>query len=160
MIALTGGEPMLQHGFLARWLGQHRPPRPCLLETNATLTDGLERILRHVAVVSADIKLPSNSGERATWDEHRSFLAACSGIEVYVKMPVDDRTDAREVRRGARLVAECVPDATLFVQPITGAHDAAWRVSEHRLLELVACAQAEMPRTMLRPQMHKLVGIR
>jgi 7-carboxy-7-deazaguanine synthase len=160
MIALTGGEPMVQHAFLAAWLSAYPPPRPCLLETNATLVSGLDAVLQHVAVVSADVKLPSNSGERELWDEHRRFLSACTDVDVYVKLPVDERSDACEVRRGARLVAEAAPHATLFVQPITGARDSHWHTSEHRLLELVACAQAEMPRTRLRPQLHKLIGVR
>jgi organic radical activating enzyme len=160
MIALTGGEPMLQHAFLEAWLAGHTPPRPCLLETNAMLAGGLHDLLRHIAVVSADVKLPSNSGERALWEEHRRFLQACRDSELYVKMPVDDHTDGEEVRRGARLVADAAPAATLFLQPITDAHDGAWRTSPHRLLELTAVARREMPRTFIRPQLHKLVGMR
>lgn len=160
MLALTGGEPMVQHAFLDAWLGGFPPPRPCLLETNAIVTAGLEGVLAHVAVVSADIKLPSNSGERPMWDEHRRFLSACAGVDVYVKMPVDERTDADEVRRGARLVRETSPHATLFLQPITAARDLSWQATPQRLLQLIGCAQREMPRTMLRPQLHKLTGVR
>jgi organic radical activating enzyme len=160
MIALTGGEPMVQHSFLDAWLTAHPAPRPCLLETNALITAGLDRVLRHVALVSADVKLPSNSGERAFWDEHSRFLAACHGVEVYVKMPVDDRTDADEVRRGARLVADATPSATLFLQPVTRVEDGAWAASAHRLFELAGLARKEMPRTFVRPQLHKLLGIR
>jgi len=160
MLAITGGEPMVQHAFIASWLSAYPPPRPCMLETNAMVTAGLDSVLPHVALVSADIKLPSNSGERALWDEHRRFLTACRETDVYVKMPVDERTDPEEVRRGARLVRETVPHATLFVQPIAGARDTAWGTSQRRLLELVGCAQSEMPRTELRPQLHKLMGLR
>jgi organic radical activating enzyme len=160
MIALTGGEPMVQHEFLAHWLESRPPPRPCLLETNATITADLDRILPHVAVVSADVKLPSNSGERPLWEVHRGFLAACRGSEVYVKLPVDAATDPAEVARAARLVADCAPDATLFLQPITEPAGARWQVSVAGLLELVATAKHELARTQLRPQLHKLVGIR
>jgi organic radical activating enzyme len=160
MFALTGGEPMVQHAFLDAWLTSHPAPRPCLLETNAIVTAGLDRVLRHVAVVSADVKLPSNSGERAFWDEHRRFLAACNDVDVYVKMPVDDRTEIDEVRRGARLVADAIPRATLFLQPVTSVQSGEWRTSAHRLFELAALARAEMPRTYVRPQLHKLMGIR
>ena len=162
MLALTGGEPMVQHAFLGAWLSQYPPPRPCLLETNAMLSAGLDDVLPHVSVVSADVKLPSNSGERALWDAHRRFLESCraAATDVYVKMPVDDGTDPDEVRRAARLVRECAPDATLFVQPITDARNGAWRASQHRLLELVAIAQCEVARTRVRPQLHKLAGIR
>ena len=160
MIALTGGEPTLQRAFLTEWLSAHVPPRPCLLETNAMLTNGLHDLLPYVAVVSADVKLPTNSGERALWEEHRRFLDACRDSDVYVKIPVDDGTDGEEVRRGARLVAETVPGATLFLQPITDVNDGTWRTSPHRLLELTGIARGEMPRTFIRPQLHKLVGMR
>jgi organic radical activating enzyme len=160
MIALTGGEPMVQHAFIAAWLSAHPSPRPCLLETNAVVTEGLGRVLRHVAVVSADLKLPSNSSERPFWDEHARFLRACRDVDVYVKMPVDDRTEPEEVRRGARLVADASPRATLFLQPVTSAADGVWRASPHRLFELAGFARTEMPRTFVRPQLHKLVGMR
>ena len=160
MLALTGGEPMVQHAVLTAWLGEHRPPRPCLLETNAMLSTGLAALLPHVAVVSADVKLPSNSGERPLWDEHRRFLDLCRDVEVYVKMPVDAATDVDEVRRGARLVRETAAHATLFLQPVTDPETGGWRVSGHRLLELVGIAQGVLDRTRLRPQLHKLVGIR
>jgi len=160
MLALTGGEPMVQHDFLSAWLQAHRPPRPCLLETAAVLTAGLDHLLPHVSVVSADVKLPSNSGERPLWEEHRRFLETCAGVELYVKMPVDDATDPDEVRRGARLVRDAAAHATLFLQPVTDPHHGGWQVSQHRLLELVAMAQGELARTRLRPQLHKLAGIR
>jgi len=160
MLALTGGEPMVQHAFLKEWLSACPPPRPCLLETNAIVTAGLEAVLPYVTVVSADIKLPSNSGERPLWEEHRHFLAACRDTDVYVKVPVDERTDADEVRRAALLVRETVPHATLFVQPITSPCDMAWKTTPQRLLELVGWAQREMPSTKLRPQLHKLMGLR
>jgi pyruvate-formate lyase-activating enzyme len=38
MIALTGGEPMVQPRLLDAWLTSHPAPRPCLLETNAIVT--------------------------------------------------------------------------------------------------------------------------
>jgi organic radical activating enzyme len=160
MLALTGGEPMVQHAFLGAWLGAFPPPRPCLLETSAVVTAGLDAVLGHVALVSADLKLPSNSGERDLWDEHERFLSACRGKDIYVKMPVDERTDPAEVRRGARLVRETVPHATLFVQPITSAVGAEWEATPQRLFELVACARSELPRSMFRPQLHKLTGMR
>jgi 7-carboxy-7-deazaguanine synthase len=160
MIAITGGEPMLQHRFIAHWLALYAPPVPCLLETNALLSVGLEAVLPHVSVVSADVKLPSNSGESGTWRRHRDFLARCAGVEVYVKMPVDEHTDALEVSDGARLVAETAPGATLFLQPITDPVTGCWRISTSSLLALAGRAGAELPTTRVRPQLHKLLGIR
>ncbi|HYB99705.1 MAG TPA: 7-carboxy-7-deazaguanine synthase QueE [Candidatus Limnocylindrales bacterium] len=160
MIAITGGEPMVQSAFLSHWLSCAPPPVPCLLETNAMLVHGLSSVLPRIALVSADVKLPSNSGEGELWDRHRAFLEGCRGTELYVKMPVDAATDAAEVERAARLVAECAPEATLFVQPITAPDTPQWQIDSARLAELAAVAATVVADTRVLPQMHKLVGVR
>lgn len=160
MLALTGGEPMVQGAFLAAWLASEPPARPCLLETNAMLTGSLAAVLDGVEVVSADVKLPSNTGEGELWDRHRAFLDACRGREVYVKMPVDASTDPAEVDRAAALVAESAPGAILYVQPVSDPDTNAWRIDQRRLAELAALAAARVRDTRVLPQIHKLVGVR
>lgn len=160
MIALTGGEPMVQGAFLAAWFAASPPERPCLLETNAMLTASLGGVLRGVAVVSADVKLPSNSGEKPLWDRHERFLEACRGTETYVKIPVDEGTDREEVRRAARLVANCVPGSILYMQPVSDPATNRWCIDMTRLGELAALAAREVPDTRVLPQIHKLVGMR
>jgi len=91
-VALTGGEPMLQQRFIASWLRSAPPPVGCMLETAATVAGGLDELLPYIDTVSADIKLPSNSGERPLWHHHRQFLAKCGRAQVYLKMPVSDDT--------------------------------------------------------------------
>jgi 7-carboxy-7-deazaguanine synthase len=160
MIAVTGGEPMVQSSFLAEWLSKAPPARPCLLETNALLTSSLASVLRGIAVVSADVKLPSNTGEPAFWEKHRAFLEACRGTELYVKMPVDRATDPAEVTRAAAMVAETAPGAILYVQPVADPDTAEWRIDTARLGELAALAARSVPDTRVLPQIHKLVGVR
>src|SRR5881227_2170249 len=79
-IAVTGGEPLAQADFLAARLA---------------------RVLPWVAIVSFDVKCPSNTGERARWDEHDACfrMAVAAGRAVYVKMPVDEGTAPAEVER-------------------------------------------------------------
>jgi organic radical activating enzyme len=160
MIAITGGEPMVQSVFLAAWLAGQPPERPCLLETNAMFASALADVLPGIAVVSADVKLPSNTGEPEMWDKHRSFLEACRGTEVYVKMPVDAGTDPAEVIRAAALVAAAAPGAVLYVQPVSDPATNAWSIDMKRLEELAALASAEVRDTRVLPQIHKLVGAR
>lgn len=160
MIAITGGEPMVQGAFVAAWLSQHPPAPPCLLETNAILTSSLAAVLPRISVVSADVKLPSNSGEGELWDRHRAFLEACRGTELYVKMPVDAETDPREVARAAALVADAAPGAILYVQPVSDPLTSNWRIDMKRLGELAALASASVADTRVLPQIHKLVGVR
>jgi 7-carboxy-7-deazaguanine synthase len=161
MLALTGGEPMVQGNFLAKWLASSPPPRPCLLETNAVLAGpALDAVLPHISLVSADVKLPSNSGEGELWDRHRSFLAACSGTETYVKMPVDAGTSEADVERAAALVAEVAPAATLYVQPVSDPDSNRWTIAMPRLGELAALAATHVRDVRVLPQIHKLVGVR
>lgn len=163
MISLTGGEPMLQAAFIRTWLSQTPPPVRVMLETAATSVRDLDELLPHLSVVSADLKLPSNSGERPFWKTHREFLARCAdteNLDVYVKLPVDDRTSDDEIRRGARLVAEVVPGARLFVQPIADPHDGSWQLRSARMGTILAVAAAECSDTAFRPQVHKLLGVR
>lgn len=159
-LSLTGGEPMLQQRFIASWLRAAPPPVGCMLETAATVAGGLDELLQHVDTVSADIKLPSNSGERPLWQHHREFLAKCGRADVYLKMPVSDDTDEEQVRAGARLARETLPGAMLYLQPITSPVDGSWQARPSKLLALLAVAAAETSRVMLLPQMHKLLAIR
>src|SRR5262245_26917381 len=68
-LAVTGGEPLLQTGFLAETLLATRPRVPVLLETNGTYPRRLPAVLDLIDIVSMDVKLPSNSGEPASWSE-------------------------------------------------------------------------------------------
>jgi len=160
MIAITGGEPMVQAGFLASWLAEAPPALPCLLETNAMLGASLPAVLRGIEVVSADVKLPSNTGEPELWARHRAFFEACRGTEIYVKMPVDAGTDPAEVTRAAALVADAAPGAILYMQPVSDPLTNRWSIDMKRLSELAALASAEVHDTRVLPQIHKLVGLR
>lgn len=159
-MALTGGEPLAQADFLIAWL-ERKPRRlPVLLETAGILPARLERVLPHVAIVSLDLKCPSNTGERARWDEHEACLrlAATAGRDVYVKMPVDDGTALDEVERGARLVAAVDARIPLFLTPIT-TPSGAFRLTAAELDGLHARASRCHPDVRVLPQLHKILGI-
>ena len=65
-----------------------------------------------------------------------------------------------EVSREARLVADCLPGATLFLQPIADERSGGSGVGHPRLFASLSAASAENTRSMFRPQLHKLMGIR
>lgn len=158
-IALTGGEPVTQADFLAAWLPGRSTRLPVLLETAGVLPHRLEYLLPFVAIVSLDVKCPSNTGERARWDEHAACLAAAvgDGREVYVKMPVDGGTTPEDVERGARLVAAAgVP---LFLTPLTRPEAPVFTISASELERLHALASRHHPDVRVLPQLHKVLGI-
>ncbi len=160
-IAVTGGEPLAQADFLAAWLALRTDTLPVLLETAGILPARLARVLSRVAIVSFDVKCPSNTGERARWDEHEACFraAAAAGCEVYVKMPVDEGTAPEEVERGARLVADAAPGAPLFLTPLTEPATPRLTISAGTLEGLHALASRLHPDVRVLPQLHKVLGI-
>jgi organic radical activating enzyme len=152
--AFTGGEPLLQAEFLAELLGDACWPRPRLLETNGMLPESLRSVLPLIDVVSMDIKLPSNSGERGFWDQHARFLSI-AGDKAYVKVLVDAGTDLDDVDRAAALVGA---QAVVFLQPIT-APDGRLDVTADDLRRFFAAARRHVPDVRVLPQTHKMLAI-
>jgi len=158
-LAITGGEPLLQAGFLAAMLAEARPTVAVLLETNGTYPERLQTVLPFVDIVSMDVKLPSNSGEPASWKAHREFLAASRGKTLYVKVPVDESTLEPEVDTAARLVREEAPDAPFFLQPILSP-TAQVCISAARLGRFYDLASMHLADVRVLPQAHRFLGIR
>ncbi len=123
-VAVTGGEPLVQSEFVADMLQWGKFGIPVLLETAGVLTRRLPDVLPWVDIVSMDIKLPSNTGERPFWDEHALFLDYARVKDLYVKVLVDEGSTDEDVERAASLVAACAPSAPVFVQPIVDGRSA------------------------------------
>jgi len=155
--SITGGEPLLQAEFLATLLADERLPRPRLLETNGMLPEPLRAVLPLVDVVSMDVKLPSNSGERPLWDQHARFLAL-AGNKAYVKVLIDAGTKSDEVERAAKLVGRESPGAAIFLQPIT---DSRGRIDldADAMTRFFHAARRHYPDVRLLPQAHKMLAI-
>jgi organic radical activating enzyme len=160
-VAITGGEPLAQSEFLERWLSGRRPPLPLLLETAGILPQRLVRVLPFVDIVSLDVKCPSNTGERARWDEHEACLAAAVAAErdVYVKMPVDAGTAPDEVAAGARLVARAARPVPLLLTPLTTPDGQQMLIDAAGLERLHAVASREHADVRILPQLHKVLSI-
>ena len=158
-VALTGGEPLVQSEFIAVFLEEARLSVPVLLETSGVLPRRLRDVVTRVDVVSMDMKLPSNTGERAFWDEHAEFLALASGREVYVKILVDAATTAADVARAARLVRRIDRPIPVFLQPILDVEDRP-AIAPAGLAALYAAAHEHVPSVRVLPQTHKVMRIR
>ena len=162
-LAVTGGEPLAQVDFLVAWLEARAAGRdvPVLLETAGILPARLRRVLPLVAIVSLDVKCPSNTGERARWEEHAACLAVAvaAGRDVYVKMPVDETTRPDEVEEGARLVAGVDRRVPLFLTPLTEPTTPRLTIAPATLERLHAIASTVHPDVRVLPQLHKVLGI-
>jgi pyruvate-formate lyase-activating enzyme len=160
-VAVTGGEPLLQVDFLVAWLSSRPRGLPVLLETAGIMPERLARVLPWIAIVSLDVKCPSNTGERARWDEHDACLRAAVATrrDVYVKMPVDEDTSPEEVARGARLVADVDPRVPLFLTPLTLPAEPTLTIGAAGLERFHALASRHHPDVRILPQLHKVLGI-
>jgi pyruvate-formate lyase-activating enzyme len=161
-IAVTGGEPLLQHAFLRRWLpvAQQRGYR-AYLETAGIHRERLSAIIDHTDFCSMDVKLPSTSGLRSYLDRHRDFLCACrdAAIPTQAKAVVGARTPRDEIAECAGMVGATWPDAVLVLQPATPTARQSDVPSPAHLLDLQSVALHYVERVLVIPQTHRLVGL-
>lgn len=158
-VSLTGGEPLVQSEFLAAFLEAARFPVPVLLETSGVLPKRLRDVVAQVDIISMDMKLPSNTGERAYWEEHAEFLAVAGSRELYVKIPVDAGTAPDDVSRAVSLVRDLDQPIPVFLQPIVDC-DGQPVIDTLHLTALFAAAHALVPTVRVLPQTHKVMRIR
>jgi 7-carboxy-7-deazaguanine synthase len=158
-VSFTGGEPLLQSDFLKELLALTRTNGfRNYLETNGTMPDQMREVAPLVDFVSMDIKLPSSTGLRAFWDEHRRFLDACGRTEVFVKAVICESTGEADILESVKTIKETKPDTVLVLQPDSACKDAqkvgriieSFRMLCHRS-GIIACSI---------PQIHKIIGVR
>ena len=76
VVSVTGGEPLLHRAFLELWLPMLKKSSSIYLETNGLQESAMAALRQHVDVISMDFKLPSATGLRPFWEDHRRFLEA------------------------------------------------------------------------------------
>jgi len=120
IVSLTGGEPLLHREFLQEWLPEMRNSFRIYLETNGIHHEAMKEMNRLVDIVSMDMKLPSATGQKARWEEHRTFLTAAAGPALFVKVVVTRTTAADDIIAAARLLAEHDRRLAFIIQPAGG----------------------------------------
>lgn len=155
VVSLTGGEPLLQHAFLAEWLPSLKKQFRVYLETNGIQHDRMKELAGLVDMVSMDMKLPSATSERPRWDDHRKFLAAAAGSGLFVKIVVTRTTTDDDVVTAARLLAAHDRRLPFVIQPSSGSFaPAAFDLVRFQHLALSALEDVRVI-----PQLHKVLGM-
>jgi organic radical activating enzyme len=113
-ISLTGGEPLLSTNFLAEFLPLIYGKTKIYLETNATLGENLEIIKNHIDIISADIKLPSATGNN-TFSLHKKFFTHTKGLETFAKIVFDKNITTDEIEECTQIGK--IFDIELILQP-------------------------------------------
>ena len=132
------------------------------LETSGDLPAAFEKIAPLVDHVLMDIKLPSVTGEPATWSAHANFLTL---IEKYktgatIKLVVSGDTSEADLSAAAELICNSKTAAAVVLQPMT----AASRTDRVPAAAQVLNWQSAMARTIDRsvrviPQCHKMMNL-
>ena len=155
VVSLTGGEPLLHLAFLKEWAASVRPLFKIYLETSGVHHDAMRGLADLVDVVSMDIKLPSATGERPRWEDHRAFLSAAAGPLLFVKAVVTSSTSDDDIRTAARLLEQHDRRLTFVLQPAGG----SFSPDPKALLRFQHLALALLEDVRVIPQLHKVLGM-
>ncbi|MBU0700236.1 7-carboxy-7-deazaguanine synthase QueE [bacterium] len=156
-VSITGGEPLLQVGYLKALLPLLKGEGYRIyLETNATLPKQLSKVLKWVDIVAADIKLPSFTGETNIPEEHREFLYAAREKDLFVKVVVTDETVMDEISMAVDIIRGVDMNIPLVIQPAM--KNGQFMKNQERLLGFHDYARTRLSIVRLIPQIHKLMG--
>jgi 7-carboxy-7-deazaguanine synthase len=154
-LSLTGGEPLLQSAFLSEWLPQARHNFRIYLETNGIRYEAMNDIKDMVDVVSMDFKLPSATGCRPFWEEHKKFLSAALGRGLFIKAVVTGDTANDDIVTAANIIADFDVAIPLIIQPASG----PLAPEPDQLLAFQKTALAMIMNVRVIPQAHKMLNV-
>jgi organic radical activating enzyme len=155
VLSLTGGEPLLQHAFLAAWLPEVKKICSVYLETNGIHYRAMTELQGLVDVVSMDFKLPSATGLGPLWNEHERFLSETSGADLFVKAVVTGDTARDDIVTAAGLLARHDRKIPFILQPAEG----VLKPKPELLIEFQNMALALIEDVRIIPQAHKTLNL-
>ncbi len=158
VVSLTGGEPLLQVGFLEHLVPALRAQGfGIYLETNGTLPRALVKVVEGCDWIAMDFK-PQSAIGHDLWEAHRWFLEI-GAKKVFVKMVLTEHTLEKEFQSAVRLIQQVRRDIPLVLQPAT-----PWAgvgaIPLARLESWWRQASALLPNVRIIPQVHRLWQIR
>ena len=153
-VSLTGGEPLLNTGFLKEFLPQC--PLPVYLETNATLAGELGEIIDYVDYISADIKLASCTGGNDLFSEHDRFFAVASPKTLFAKIVFDSNITDHEIMQCAKLGAKY--NIELILQPKMDGD--SLNVTRETIEDVFNRFLKKYKKVRVIPQVHKFIEVR
>ncbi len=161
-VSLTGGEPLLQVGFLCLLIPRLREAGLRIyLETNGTLPGRLARVISLVDTVAMDLKLPQTLQDGRDWSaDHAEFLRIALAREVFCKMVLPPSPDLTQVRRMAETVASVSRDVTFIIQPATPFGAIERPPSAGDIWDAYGTVRAILPDVRVIPQAHRMMNLR
>ncbi len=157
-VSLTGGEPLMQKDFLKEFLPLVKQKGlTTYLETNATLPSALKDIIDYTDIIAMDFKLPSSTGLREFWQEHKAFLDIASRGKVFVKAVICHDTDVADLKKAVELLSDFNQNIPFILQPNSFELN-RWLMDKIQGFKEYSLRFLSDVRVI--PQVHKLAGIR
>ena len=153
VVAITGGEPLLQIDFLQKLCEEIcRMHKRIYLDTNATLPNELKKVINYVNTVALDFKIPTATGERQFWSEHEQCLNIAVLKEVFVKVVINREVLPQEINTVCHIFERVDNSIPLVIQPVFGEPVSA-------LLDIQKKALSKLTDVRIIPQIHKYLGL-
>lgn len=170
-ISFTGGEPLLQVGFLESIFPLLKESGHTIyLETNGTLPGNLKRVLPYTDIIAMDVKLPSISGIENQWENHREFISTAWNKKYhynresapedrfFIKIVIGDNLDTYELDKACKMIDGFSPDIPLILQPMTDP-DGRIHPDGATCISLQDQALRFLRNVRVIPQLHKILGV-
>jgi organic radical activating enzyme len=158
VVSLTGGEPLMQVGFLKELLPVLREKEfKIYLETNGTLKQALSEILDYIDIISMDIKLPSATGLRPYWEEHAEFLNEAKSKETFVKSIITPETLLSDIEMAVSIIKSIDKNIPFIIQPVSY-NDRVAKIDSMK--DFFDTAKERLEDVRIIPQVHKILGVR
>jgi organic radical activating enzyme len=161
-VSITGGEPLLQVEYLKIFLPLlKKEGYNVYLETNSTLPEQLAMIIDWIDIISADIKLPSFTGNTEIFvDKHAEFLNIAQAYKknIFVKVVVTEDTTIEEIKTAIDIIMNVDKNIPLIIQPLTKPKHTIRNYDQ--LLQFIIYALEKLYNVRLIPQIHKVMNWR
>jgi organic radical activating enzyme len=161
-VSLTGGEPLLYHGFLRQLLPLIRAAAPTYLETSGTQPEFFEAVSDWVDIVAMDIKLPSATGEAPRFGEHAAFYRQAREKDCFIKLVFNERTTVDELEAIRAIVTD--RNRPIILQPETlppgsGMVGKTVPLPPRRLFDIENALSVWFEDVRVIPQTHKMLQV-
>jgi len=156
-LSITGGEPLLQIGFLKdllKFLKERK--QKIYLETNGTLPENLKKVIDYADIIAMDFKLPSSTGLAPFWEQHKKFLKIASKKKTFVKAIINTTTMVEDVYKAIEIIKSSAKKIILVLQP----QNPFEIMVKSKLEGFKQLCREEGIETKVIPQIHKKLGLR
>jgi organic radical activating enzyme len=157
-VSFTGGEPLLQKDFLKEILRllKNQGIRT-YLETNGTLPEEFSEVKVDIDIIAMDIKLPSSTGNRNYWQQHKDFLLKAKRKDIFVKMVICESTKKDDLRNALRIISEIDQRIPLVLQP--NSNEFSVRLLR-KIIDLQQFCLDHLVDVRIMPQIHRVFKVK